>query len=64
MNSKSKFFAKIAHEFKTPLTIIIGLINKLRDENQQLSEYSSVGKSKEKVFVEIHLLNRMTPKKL
>ena len=36
--SKSQFLAEVAHEFKTPLTVIIGYANILRSDGNDLDE--------------------------
>lgn len=39
---KEKIFAKIAHEFKTPLSSVIGLTSNIKYSEAQLSSYTSI----------------------
>ncbi|RPI73551.1 MAG: hybrid sensor histidine kinase/response regulator, partial [Ignavibacteriales bacterium] len=56
---KSRFFANISHEFRTPLTIIIGLIDKLKMKavgNMNVKDYDVMKRNASRL---LHLINQL-----
>lgn len=51
---KNKFFAKVAHEFKTPINSIIGLINKIK------FELESIANNNEKIKTNINQVESLS----
>jgi len=50
IGSKQKYFAKIAHEFKTPINSIIGLINKTKEDLRNSKSSSKNKKTQRRRF--------------
>ena len=58
-NTKTRFFTNISHEFRTPLTLIIGPVNALSEKTNDdvlKKEYSNILKQANKL---LHLINQL-----
>jgi signal transduction histidine kinase len=56
---KSTFFANISHEFRTPLTIIIGSLDKLKKEMASTSDLKEYGVMKRNASRLLQLINQL-----
>ncbi len=54
---KSRFFANISHEFRTPLTIILGILERyLKEPGNEFSDFNIMKKNAKRL---LHLINQM-----
>ena len=54
---KSRFFANISHEFRTPLTLILGILEKyLKEPGNESSDFNVMKKNARRL---LHLINQM-----
>ena len=56
---KSRFFANISHEFRTPLTIIIGSMEKLKDKMEKNSDDKELAVMKRNASRLLQLINQL-----
>jgi len=56
---KSRFFANISHEFRTPLTLILGLINKLKAQPNKLPEVKDTDTIERNASRLLQLINQL-----
>lgn len=56
---KSRFFADISHEFRTPLTLILGPLGKLKNENRLLPFKQDLGLIEKNAKRLLHLINQI-----
>lgn len=56
---KSRFFANISHEFRTPLTIIIGSLEKLKSKMENNSDHKELVVMKRNASRLLHLINQL-----
>ena len=56
---KSRFFANISHEFRTPLTLILGLINKLKAQPNKVPEVKDTDNIKRNASRLLQLINQL-----